>query len=156
MVLKYLLFLKTKGYLIYYPHLYTLFFNIISSFFRKRIIFKNNDLHVLKLLKNVQSEPKLNSYSKFRKKKLYVFFFILYMHIAIIIISFNYFFFTIISAYEKTKKASAASADRVLVNNNFNLFKPENLTTQVSAISRLAITISVNIILEIKIFKKIK
>ena len=25
----------------------------------------NNDLHVLKLLKNVQSEPKLNSYSYF-------------------------------------------------------------------------------------------
>ena len=70
MVLKYLLFLKTKGYLIYYPHLYTLFFNIISSFFRKRIIFKNNDLHVLKLLKNVQSEPKLNSYYYLNNKKL--------------------------------------------------------------------------------------
>ena len=26
--------------------------------------FMNNDLHVLKLLKNVQSEPKLNSYEK--------------------------------------------------------------------------------------------
>ena len=33
-----------------------------------------NDLHVLKLLKNVQSEPKLNSYLNLENKNLYSYF----------------------------------------------------------------------------------
>ena len=43
--------MKTLGYLIYYTHLYTFFSN---NFREKRFA-------CLKLLKNVQSEPKLNS-----------------------------------------------------------------------------------------------
>ena len=47
--------MKTIGYLIYITHLYTLFSNLIKNF-------ENNDLHVLRLLNNVKSEPKLSSF----------------------------------------------------------------------------------------------
>ena len=50
--------MKTLGYLIYYTHLYTFFSN---KFREKRFA-------CLKLLKNVQSEPKLNSFLKLDKK----------------------------------------------------------------------------------------
>ena len=50
--------MKSLWYLIYYTHLYTFFFTVIQ---KKRFA-------CLKLLKNVQSEPKLNSFLKLDKK----------------------------------------------------------------------------------------
>lgn len=69
----YLLFKKTIGYTIYYPHLYTLFLSSILNyqFINKKenkIQFKKQRFACLKLLNNVQSEPKLNSF-RFRKKQ---------------------------------------------------------------------------------------
>jgi len=59
--------MESIRYLIYYTHLYTFFliiFKLILSTptFVYLNYFQKNDLHVLKLLKNVQSEPKLNSF----------------------------------------------------------------------------------------------
>ena len=51
--------METLGYLIYCTHLYTFFSNI----------FRKKRFACLKLLKNVQSEPKLNSFLKIKQKK---------------------------------------------------------------------------------------
>ena len=50
--------MKSLWYLIYYTHLYTFFFTV----------FQKKRFACLKLLKNVQSEPKLNSKIKIKHK----------------------------------------------------------------------------------------
>ena len=57
--------MESIRYLIYYTHLYTFSLNHYytpAKLCKDRIILEENDLHVSKLLKNVQSEPKLNSF----------------------------------------------------------------------------------------------
>ena len=72
--------METLGYLIYCTHLYTFFSNI----------FRKKRFACLKLLKNVQSEPKLNSFLKIKQKKdiLIHLIVVLYMLNAIFTISF--------------------------------------------------------------------
>ncbi len=74
--------MRTIRYLIYY---YSPLHLILYLYY-----FYYNDLHVLKLLKNVQSEPKLNSSLKFKNFYLFMLCYVLFCYILLLVKKFLY------------------------------------------------------------------